>query len=261
MEILGYAASILIGISLGLIGGGGSILTVPVLVYLFGVDPVEATAYSLFVVGATSMAGSVSKFRNNWIDFKTAFIFTPCAMITVFIARHFIIPAIPKHIITINHLEITKSLFLLLLFALLMLFSSVSMITRKEMVAENDKPFNYTAIILLGLAVGLITGIVGAGGGFMIIPALVLFARLPMKTAVGTSLFIMTINSLFGFASSLSHHIIDWKLLLTVTLLSIIGIIIGNSLSKKISGAKLKKGFGWFVLAMGAYIIIKEVFM
>lgn len=263
MELVGYIASVLIGVSLGLIGGGGSILTVPVLVYLFGVDPVLATAYSLFVVGSTSLVGAFTKFNQGLINFKTAFIFALPAVVTVFVTRRLLVPSIPKKLFTIENFTATKSLLLMVVFAILMVFASISMIhgNRKPVKEERQvMKFNYPMIFLQGAFVGIITGLVGAGGGFFIIPALVIFSKLPMKKAIGTSLLIITINSLIGFLSSLSHHQIDWNLLLIVTALAIGGIFAGNWLSHKVSGEKLKKAFGWFVLVMGIYIIVKEIF-
>jgi len=151
----------------------------------------------------------------------------------------------------------------MILFAVLMVFASVSMIREKKCIdcePEGEQKFNYPLIILEGAVVGLLTGLVGAGGGFLIIPALVILSKLPMKQAVGTSLLIIAAKSLIGFTGDLGHTVMDWKLLGTVTLLAIIGIFIGNGLSHKIDGDKLKKGFGWFVLVMGIYIIAKELF-
>jgi uncharacterized protein len=240
MEILGYIASLIIGISLGLIGGGGSILTVPVLVYLFHVNPVLATAYSLFIVGATSLVG----------------------VFPVYATRAFIVPAIPHHVFSIGDFVVTKSILMMMLFAVLMVFASVSMIRNKKSKAEEAgvQQFNYPLILVEGAIVGMLTGLVGAGGGFLIIPALVLLSKLPMKQAVGTSLLIIAAKSLIGFTGDLGKQTIDWTLLLSVTALAIVGIFIGNALSKKVSADKLKKGFGWFVLVMGIYIIIKVLF-
>lgn len=263
MQIIGYIAAVLIGVSLGLIGGGGAILTVPVLVYLFGVDAVLATAYSLFIVGSTSLVGAFIKYKQGLIHFKTAFIFALPAVISVFITRRFFVPLIPQHVFTINNFTVTKPLLLLIVFALLMVFASVSMIrgSNKQTNEEGGRQqFNLPMIFFQGAFVGVVTGLAGAGGGFLIIPALVIFSKLPMKKAIGTSLFIISINSTVGFLSSLSHHQIDWQLLFIITGLAIIGIFIGNKLSHKIPGEKLKKGFGWFVLVMGIYIIVKELF-
>lgn len=264
MEILGYVASILIGLSLGLIGGGGSILTVPVLVYLFGVNPVMATAYSLFIVGTTSLFGVLPKYKLGNVNLKTAIIFGIPSIIAVYATRRFIVPAIPDEVFTIGNFLITKSILLMLLFAILMVFASYSMITKKskeEKEVTVEQKFNYPMILMEGVVVGVLTGLVGAGGGFLIIPALVLFSKLPMKQAVGTSLLIIAAKSLFGFLGDISTQVMDWKLLITVTILAIIGILIGNKLSHKVSGEKLKAGFGWFVLFMGIYIIIKELFL
>ena len=264
MEIAGYLASLAIGISLGLIGGGGSILTVPVLVYLFGIDPVLATAYSLFIVGSTSLVGTFSKYRDGMVNLKTAAIFGIPSIAAVYATRKWIVPAIPNELFTVGDLHVTKSIMTMVLFAILMAFASISMIRDKNGdQAESDAPqvFNYPLIILEGIVVGTLTGLVGAGGGFLIIPALVLLSKLPMKQAIGTSLLIIAMKSLIGFLGDLSHTTMDWKLLLTVTALAVTGIFVGNVFSRKIDAKKLKKGFGWFVLIMGVYIIIKELFL
>lgn len=264
MEILGYFASALIGISLGLIGGGGSILTVPVLVYLFGVEPVTATAYSLFIVGSTSLVGVLPKYKDGLVNLKTSVIFGIPSILAVYATRKFIVPLIPDPAFHISDFAVTKAMLLMGLFALLMVFASYSMIrTKKNAETETQdagvQKFNYAGILLEGVVVGVLTGLVGAGGGFLIIPALVLFSKLPMKQAVGTSLLIIAAKSLFGFLGDLGHQAIDWTLLLTVTALAIGGIFIGNVLSRKVDGDKLKKAFGWFVLIMGIYILAKEL--
>ncbi|HET9058061.1 MAG TPA: sulfite exporter TauE/SafE family protein [Chitinophagaceae bacterium] len=265
MEIAGYIASVLIGISLGLIGGGGSILTVPVLVYLFGVNPVLATAYSLFIVGSTSLVGVFPKYKQGLVNLKTAFIFGIPSIVAVYATRAFIIPVIPAEIFSIGSFTATKPILMMVLFAALMVSASISMITEKKQQPSNGnevtiQKFNYPLILLEGIVVGVLTGLVGAGGGFLIIPALVLLSKLPMKQAIGTSLLIIAAKSLIGFTGDIKHYQMDWKLLLTVTGLAVIGIFVGNYLSHKISGEKLKKGFGWFVLVMGIYIITKELF-
>jgi hypothetical protein len=264
MEIAGYAASLIIGISLGLIGGGGSILTVPVLVYLFGINPVLATAYSLFIVGITSLMGAVPKYKHGMVNLKTAIIFGIPSISAVYATRKFIIPLIPEEIFKAGGFIITKSVLMMLLFAVLMVFASISMIRDKNGNKENEETtprFNYPLILLEGLIVGFLTGLVGAGGGFLIIPALVLLSKLPMKQAVGTSLLIIAAKSLIGFLGDISHYKMDWKLLMIVSALAIAGIFIGNLFTRKVSERKLKNGFGWFVLVMGVYIIIKELFL
>ena len=263
MEIIGYLASLIIGLSLGLIGGGGSILTVPVLVYLFGIDPVLATAYSLFIVGSTSLVGALPKYKNGEINIKTAIIFGIPSILAVYATRAFIVPAIPSTIINLGSWTLTKPLLMMMIFAVLMVFASVSKIRSKDNKKQDQGPqvFNYPMILLEGAIVGILTGLVGAGGGFLIIPALVLFSKLPMKQAIGTSLLIIAAKSLVGFTGDLGKQTMDWTLLLSVTALAIIGIFIGNALGKKVSAESLKKGFGWFVLIMGIYIIIKELFL
>lgn len=259
--IFGLAASLLIGLSLGLIGGGGSILTVPVLVYLLGVDPVLATAYSLFIVGFTSAVGTYPKYKEGLVDLKTAFIFGAPSIASVYLTRKVIVPQIPSIIWQGGDWVLTKSVLLMVLFAILMVAASVSMIRdtkTKATASEGPLAFNYPLIVVEGAVVGLLTGLVGAGGGFLIIPALVVLTKLPMKKAVGTSLLIIAAKSLIGFTGDLSQQRMDWTLLLTVTTMAVLGIFAGNSLSKKIDGNKLKKGFGWFVLVMGIYILLKE---
>ena len=260
--ITGFAAAILIGISLGLIGGGGSILTVPVLVYILGVNPVLATAYSLFVVGSTSLVGAVTYMKKGVMNYKTAIVFAIPSFIAVFLTRKFLVPALPDPLFSIGEFLITKSSGIMVFFAFIMLFAAYSMIREKKGEDQEDQEkvkFNFPMIALEGSVVGLITGIVGAGGGFLIIPALVLLAKLPMKMAVGTSLLIIAAKSLIGFLGDLSTQTIDWPLLIMFTVLSIVGIFIGSALSKKINERVLKTGFGWFVLITGIFIITKEL--
>ncbi|UFH31871.1 sulfite exporter TauE/SafE family protein [Chryseobacterium sp. C-71] len=263
MEIFGYVASIFIGISLGLIGGGGSILTVPVLVYLFGIDAFLATEYSLFIVGISSLVGSVSYFKKGLVDLKTAFIFGVPSIISIFLTRKYLLPLIPDDIFSLGNLIVTKNLFLLLVFPCLMIIASYKMIQKQvEITNETNHSENHKTLLAAGEGsiVGVFTGLVGAGGGFMIIPALVNLLKTPMKTAIGTSLVIISLNSLIGFFSSMNQVKIEWNLLATITAIAIVGIIIGSQLSKKIDGKKLKPVFGWFILVMGIYIIIKELF-
>lgn len=260
MEFLGYVASVVMGLSLGLIGGGGSILTVPILVYLFGVDPVPATAYSLFVVGLTSIVGSYSHFKKGNVHLKTALIFGAPSILAVFVVRKFVVPIIPDPVFSIGDYVITKSLFVLALFALLMMVASVSMIRKINLKSEQGPiHYNYLLIFIEGILVGGITGLVGAGGGFLIIPALVLLAGLPMKQAVGTSLLIIALKSLIGFTGDLGAGLeIDYQFMLFFSLFAIIGIVVGSYLMRFIPSEKLKPAFGWFVLAMGTYILVKE---
>lgn len=261
MDVAGYLASVFIGIALGLIGGGGSILTVPVLVYLFKIDAVLATAYSLFIVGTTSAIGSFSYFIKGLVNIRTAVVFGVPSIIAVYVTRAYIIPAIPDEILRVGGFAVSKSIMLMLLFAVLMIFASFSMIRKEKQPDEEitqKQQFNYPLILVEGSLVGILTGLVGAGGGFLIIPALVILSKLPMKEAVGTSLVIIAAKSLIGFFGESGESLIDWVFLSKVTAFAIVGIFIGMTLSKRVSGKTLKPAFGWFVLLMGLYIIIRE---
>lgn len=263
MELIGYFASVLIGISLGLIGGGGSILTVPVLVYLFKIDAILATTYSLFIVGLTSAVGSFTYFKKGLVNIKMAMFFGLPSILSIFITRQYILPAIPQHILDIGSFVLTKNILLMLLFAILMILASISMLKKSSPAKEADPnaPIRYFNISIQGAVVGLVTGLVGAGGGFLIIPALVNFLKMPIKSAIGTSLLIIALNSLIGFSSSLNSISIQWNFLLSIAAIAIVGIFIGTYLSSKIDGAKLKPAFGWFVLLMGIYIIANELIL
>lgn len=260
--LVGYLGALFVGITLGLLGGGGSILTVPILVYLLGINPVLATAYSLFVVGTTSLVGGIRNIMKGMVDLKVAFVFAIPAFIAVYLTRLYVVPSIPEKIFALGSFVLTKDLAIMLFFALIMLAASISMIRgRKEKQVLEGVKLRIPLIILEGVIVGGLTGIVGAGGGFLIIPALVLFANLPMKRAVATSLIIIAAKSLIGFLGDVQTLSIDWVFLVSFTGFSIIGIFIGIYLNKFIDGNSLKKGFGWFVLLMGIYIIVKELFM
>ena len=261
-EIIGYSLAVVVGITLGLIGSGGSILSVPILVYIMGVEPILATAYSLFVVGTTALFGGIQKAKEKLVDFKKVVLFGIPTIISVFITRKIIVPSIPDVVYTSTSFTLKKSVLIMIVFAIVMIIASIRMIKPLKEKIINDENLNYIGILIQGLFIGLVAGFVGAGGGFLIIPALLFLAKTPMKMAVGTSLFIVSAQSLIGFMGDLRpEQSIDWKLILIFTSCSIIGVIIGNYLSKKMSGEKLKIGFGWFVLAMGIYIICKEVLL
>lgn len=261
IEILGYFGALLIGVVLGLIGGGGSILTVPIFVYILGITPMIATAYSLFVVGTSSLVGAIRNAQKGMVDFKTGIVFATPALIAVYLTRKFLVPAIPDHLFSVGSFDVTKDVGIMIFFAIIMLVAAYSMIKGRKESEESDEPikFNYPLILAEGIIVGLLTGLVGAGGGFLIIPALVLLAKLPMKKAVATSLAIIAVKSLIGFIGDVQNISIDWGFLLSFTAVSIVGIFLGIYLNKFIDGKKLKKGFGWFVLIMGVYIVLKEV--
>jgi uncharacterized protein len=258
MEFIGYFASIFIGLVLGILGSGGSILSIPILVYLFQIDIVMASAYSLFIVGTTSFVGAIPKYKEHLVNLRTGFFFSIPSILSIFSTRKWLVPAIPDVLFETNSFLFTKRMLLLGIFALLMILASVSMIKTKGELENNDSRPRVLLVIVEGILIGFLTGLVGAGGGFLIIPALVLLTGLPFKTAVGTSLFIIAANALSGFIGDVSNYAIDWPFLLSITALAIAGILIGNQISKKVAPKKLRKTFGWFVLLTGIWILIRE---
>lgn len=256
--IVGYALALLVGISLGLIGSGGSILTVPILVYILKIEPFLATAYSLFIVGSTALVGGIQNAINRKVNYKLVFLFGIPSLLAVYAMRAFVLPLVPDTL-AIGSLNLSKNLLLMVLFALVMFTSSLKMI-RPKAITPSATPPKKSSLMLQGVLIGIVAGTVGAGGGFLIIPALVLFANASMKEAVGTSLFIVAIQSLFGFLGDASNPLIDWSLLFTFSAMAIVGIFLGIFLTRFIPDNKLKKGFGYFVLLMAIYIFTKEVF-
>ncbi|HEX4925557.1 MAG TPA: sulfite exporter TauE/SafE family protein [Bdellovibrionales bacterium] len=263
MELFGYAASFLMGITLGMIGGGGSILTVPILVYLFSVDPVLATAYSLFIVGLTALAGGVTYLKSGDVDLKTGVTFAIPSFIGVYLVRAFVVPSLPDPVFSLGSLAVSKALLIMFVFAVLMVAASFSMIRTPSNAKKKTalSPASRFALIAAeGLVVGGVTGFVGAGGGFLIIPALVLLVGLHMKVAVGTSLFIIAAKSLLGFIGDVQHQAsIEWSMLAVLSAIAIAGLLAGKALSSKVSERALKKGFGWFVLVMGLFILFDQL--
>ncbi len=261
MEVLGYFAALTMGLSLGLIGGGGSILTVPILVYLFSQDPLVATTGSLFVVGSTALIGALVNARKKLVDFKTGALFAAPSFVGVFVSRYFLLPSLPEIIYAGHGIVLTKALMVMGLFAILMVLASRAMIRSGGAPAKEgaEKPASFVRIVGNGFLVGTTTGFVGAGGGFLIIPALVILLKLPMKLAVGTSLTIIAANSLFGFSISTGLGSLDWKLLFIITTIGVVGIFIGQSMTATINEKSLKKGFGYFVLLVGTFVLINQM--
>ncbi len=262
MDLIGYFLAIVIGLLLSLLGGGGSIMTVPVLVYIFRIDPPLATAYSLLIVGSSSAMASINYLRKGLASPKTAMFFSFPSFIMVFVTRKYFMPLIPQEIAQFGDFILTKNALIMITFALLMVLASRAMIKkRKEVdsISEAIKRVNYGLIFMEGFVVGMLTGFVGVGGGFLIIPVLTNFVKLPMKLAVGTSLMIIAINSLIGFTGDIGRHQINWIFLGTFIGLALVGVLIGTKLSKRLDNQQLKPAFGWFTLVMGAWILIKEL--
>ena len=261
LTVLGYIGSILIGLTLGLLGSGGSILTVPVLVYLLHYSPVTATGYSLFIVGFTALVGATNYMRKRLVDYTTAMLFAVPSFISVYIVRRFFLPLVPEKIVEAGSFVLHKDLFIMLIFAVMMIAAGYSMVRNRLGDKNEKKTFNYPRIAQQGFIVGAITGLVSVGGGFLIIPSLVLFAKVPIRMAVGTSLIIIATNALVGFTGELHNNPnVDWYFLFYFCLFSVAGIIAGSTISHYIPSEKLKPLFGWFVLVMGGYIVVKELF-
>lgn len=263
MELIGYVAAALIGTSLGLIGAGGSILTVPLLVYFFHVPVLLASSYSLAIVGCTSLLGAGIKYRQGHVRIKTALLFGGISITVVSLVRCFVIPVIPHELFSINGFVIESPVLSMVLFSLLMVLTAFGMIEKKR-TTEEDQPakvVGVSTLLLTSIAVGLVTGLLGAGGGFLLVPALVLLFRLPMREAVGTSLLIIALNSLIGFAMDLDHFSIDWPMLLTIAGISGLGIFAGVSLGKRITAPRLRSTFGWVVMLVGIAILFQEILL
>lgn len=260
-ELFGYASAIVVGLVIGLAGGGGSILTVPIFVYIFHIPTVLATTYSLFVVGSTSLIGSVHHVWHKRVDFPVTLAFALPSFISVYLSRRFLVPALPDPLFQFQTFVLPKSDAILYFFAIVMIIAARAMIRndRPEQGEAADGYPRYSSLALDGLAVGLLTGTIGAGGGFLIVPMLVLMAGLPIHRAVATSVLIIAVNSFVGFLGDIHHTDLNWNFLLPFTGLSIVGIFVGMYLARFLAPDKLKKGFGWFVLAIALYMISREL--
>ena len=259
MEIVGFIALIALGIILSLIGGGGSLLSVPILVYLFSIDVVTASTYSLFIVGASSLFGAIQKFRTDGADLKVAFVFGCSSAAAIFIARRWVISAIPEELTIAGEMEMTKRALILVIFSLIVIASSLLLLLRQDSTSANSGRRRLKFLLPVSFPTGLIAGIVGIGGGVIILPALITLARLPFRVAVGTALLVISFNSLFGFLTDASTKNVDWIFLLLITFFASIGMFVGNFYNQKIPPKLVRLSFGWFLLAVGVCIILKEV--
>ncbi|QJW92143.1 sulfite exporter TauE/SafE family protein [Spirosoma taeanense] len=260
-ELFGYASAIVVGLVIGLAGGGGSILTVPIFVYVFGIPTVLATTYSLFVVGVTSLVGSINHLYRKRVDLRVTLAFALPSFISVYLSRRFLVPALPDPLFQFEQFVLPKSNAILYFFAIVMILAARAMIRSDEPErgeAADGQP-RYGTLALDGLAVGLLTGTIGAGGGFLIVPMLVLLAGLPIHRAVATSVLIIAANSFVGFLGDVQHTTLNWRFILPFTGLSIVGIFLGIYLARFVAPDRLKQGFGWFVLVVASYMIIREL--
>jgi len=262
IQIFGYLGALAVGVVLGLMGSGGSLIAIPIFTYLFHISPITTTAYSLFVVGTSSSIGALRNWKKGLVDFKIAIVFAIPAFISVYVVRKYILPIIPVEIITIKDFVVTKDMVIMVFLAIIMLLCSLSMLRKRKLLTDHNHliRYNYPLIVLQGIFIGLFTGVVGIGGGFLIIPTLVLLVKLPMKKAVATSLFIIAIKSLIGFMGDLGNLEINWDFLLGFTVVSTLGIFLGIYLASFIKGEKLKTYFGWLLLILSVGIFYKEVF-
>lgn len=263
-EIIGYFGALLIGIIMGIMGGGGSILSVPILAYLFHYDEKVATAYSLFIVGSTACVGSVRKLFSNQISFKAVCMFGIPAILGVTLVRRFLVPALPEVLFHLNGFGFTRRMFIFGLFSILMLLSAYSVLYKSKYNISNKMhgPVFHPLILSEGFFTGVFMGLVGAGGGFLIVPALMFIAKLPIKKAIATSLVIISMNSLLGFFIGDFRHLeIDWQFLSTFVIISFVGILLGSYLSRFIRNEKLKNYFAYFILIMAIFIFVMEFFV
>lgn len=262
IQIFGYLGALLVGLVLGLMGSGGSLIAIPIFTYLFHISPITTTAYSLFVVGTSSTIGALRNWKKGLVDFKIAIVFAVPAFIAVFVVRKYILPIIPIEIIAFKDFVVTKDTAIMVLLAVIMLLCALSMIRKKKSLNDHNhlNRYNYPLIVVEGIMIGLFTGVVGIGGGFLIIPTLVLLVKLPMKKAVATSLFIIALKSLIGFIGDIGNLEINWNFLLGFTVVSTLGIFLGIYLSSFIKGEKLKTYFGWLLLILSIGIFYNEVF-
>lgn len=260
--ILGYIGAVLTGLVLGLLGGGGALLSIPVLVYLFHLPASLATGYSLFLVGITASSGAVQNIRKKLVDYHAVLYYGVPSTLTVYGMRRFVIPALPEQIFTIGSFTLDKNHLILFVLSIVMFGAAYKMITT-EHEEEKEAPaggINRVQLALYAVLIGSFLGLVGAGGGFLMVPALIYFAHLPMRRALGTSLVLVAANSFIGFLGDVhSNANMDWKFLLLFSAFSIAGVFTGTYLQRHIHAGQLKKYFGWFILLVAVLMVVKEL--
>jgi len=257
---IGYFGALFLGALLGSVGGGGAILSVPIFVYAFGVPTTQATQYSLWVVALGALVGLIPYVRSGWVRVRLAWMLGVPSFFGVLIGRRMLVPRLPDQMVLPVFGGVSRDEFLMGLFTALMFFAARSMLKPRASVVEdikNEKTRSWGVLSLQGVLLGLVTGILGAGGGFLIVPLLVGAFRLPMKEAVGTSLMMIAMNSALGFGVGLSQAgTIDWRFLLQFTGIVLLGVWFGVKGAGRVAGDTLKRGFGLlvFVLAIGIWI-------
>jgi len=259
-HILGYLGATVTGIVLGLLGGGGALLSIPVLVYLFHIEPQLATSYSLLLIGITASSGAYQNIRKKLVDYNAALYYGVPSVIAVYAVRRWGMPNLPKVIFTLNGYSVDKNLFILIILAIVMFIAAYKMITSKAPDSEEtEHEVDHVRLAFFAVLIGAFLGLVGAGGGFLMVPALMYFANVHTKKAIGTSLLLVAINSFIGFMGDMRSHVqIDWTFFATFALFSVAGVFIGHYLATYIHNNKLKKYFGWFILVTAIFIVVKE---
>lgn len=244
---------------MGLTGAGGSILSVPVFTYLAKIDVVTATAYSLFVVGLTAFAGTLTHLKRKTLRIKEGLYYGIPSVISIILTREYFVQHLPEIFVKFNGYEITKQNFLMGLFSIFMIAAGLSMIKEKKIAVEENNPeINLLSLSLQGLLLGVVMGLLGAGGGFLIVPALVQIAKMPIKSAIATSMMIISVNAFSGFFGSIQFVEINWGFLISFGALMVAGVIAGSIFSTKINAKILKPAFGYFIILISILIIYKE---
>lgn len=258
MELIGYLALIVLGFVLGTVGMGGSMLAIPILVYVFSLNMVTASAYALFITGTTSLAGFALKHKDDLADLRAAAVFGIPSLIASFATRRWIVTAIPPEIYLGDSIIIRKEDLLLRLLCVLMIVSAVLMLKRGRY-SSNEGEERPQWLVPVGLFTGMMAGLVGAGGGFLILPSLVVFGRLKFPVAVGTTLLIISFNSLVGFCGDVLNYSIQWPFLLVVTGLCCTGLLLGYVARHRIASRIDQRVFAFVMLLISLWIVADQL--
>ena len=261
-EIIGYIGALFIGLVMGLTGSGGSILSIPILAYLYHFDEKTATAYSLFIVGVTALSGSVRGMLEKMVSYKAVLFLGIPAIIGVLTMRRLVVPVLPDVLFHIGNFDFTRRMLMFGLFSILLFIAAYSMLNKSRVTLSNrtNQDFVFHPLIVTeGLFLGFFMGLIGAGGGFLIVPALMLISKLHIKKAMATSLVIVSLNSLIGFFfGDFRNMEINWEFLIGFSIVSFLGILLGGFLAKRTNSVKLKEYFAYFIIAMGVFMFIME---